>query len=383
MIIAFIPVRGGSKGIPNKNIKSFLGKPLIFWTMSELQATDAVDKIIIATDSDEIKNTALSFGFNKVEIFDRNEANAKDHSSTESVMLEYLNTNRLNNDDQFILVQATSPLTQQKHFTEAIELYNSNVYDSLLSCARIKRFFWNADGTAVNYDYKNRPRRQDFDGILIENGAFYINTVGNILKEENRLSGSIGVYTMPEDTAIEIDEVNDWILAESLMKKQLQKAKRENADIKLFVSDVDGVLTDAGMYYTESGDELKKFNTHDGMGFQILRESGVKTGIVTSEDTKIVAKRASKLKIDYLYQGKKHKGKLAVVEDICKKEGISLNQVAYIGDDINCYELLSSVGYAACPANAVARIKSIPNIIQLTKNGGEGVVREFITFLGY
>ena len=102
MIIAFIPVRGGSKGIPNKNIKSFLGKPLIFWTMSELQATDEVDKIIIATDSDEIKNTALSFGFNKVEIFDRNETNAKDHSSTESVMLEYLNTNRLNNDDQFI-----------------------------------------------------------------------------------------------------------------------------------------------------------------------------------------------------------------------------------------------------------------------------------------
>ena len=84
-----------------------------------------------------------------------------------------------------------------------------------------------------------------------------------------------------------------------------------------------------------------------------------------------------------LYQGKKYKGKLHSVKEICKKEGITLNEVAYIGDDINCYELLSSVGFAACPNNAVKKIKSIPNIIQLTKNGGEGAVREFLTVLGY
>lgn len=383
MTIAFIPVRSGSKGIPGKNIKSFLGKPLIYWTMSELQNTNLVDKIILATDSDDIKNTAISFGFSKVEVYDRTVKNAQDHSSTESVMMEYIESANLQKSDCFILVQATSPLTTRVHFSEALKLFESNQYDSVLSCALVKRFFWNESGTPENYNYKSRPRRQDFKGALLENGALYINTVENIIENKNRLSGKIGIYEMPEYTAVEIDEEEDWIVAESLMRKHVIKKTQVKPEIKLFVSDVDGVLTDAGMYYSETGDELKKFNTHDGMAFQILRENGVKTGIVTSEDTNIVSKRASKLKVDYLYQGKKHNGKLSVVKEICEKEGISLDEVAYIGDDINCFELLSSVGYAACPANAVQKIKNIPHISQLEKNGGDGVVREFITFLGY
>ncbi|WP_400076768.1 cytidylyltransferase domain-containing protein [Winogradskyella sp. R77965] len=383
MNIAFIPVRGGSKGIPGKNIKSFLGRPLIYWVISELQNTDLIDKIILATDSNDIKNTAISFGFSKVEVYDRNVNNAQDHSSTESVMIEFIESENLRRKDCFMLVQATSPLTTRADFTQALQLFEENRYDSVLSCARVKRFFWNESGRPENYDFKLRPRRQDFKGSLLENGALYINTVGNIIDNQNRLSGKIGIYEMPEYTAVEIDEEEDWLIAESLMRKHVLNKISKRVKIKLFVSDVDGVLTDAGMYYTESGDELKKFNTHDGMAFQILRENGVKTGIVTSEDTNIVSKRASKLKVDYLYQGKKHNGKLSVVKEICEKEGISLDEVAYIGDDVNCFELLSSVGYAACPANAVEKIKSIPHIIKLGKNGGQGVVREFITFLGY
>jgi len=187
------------------------------------------------------------------------------------------------------------------------------------------------------------------------------------------------VCEMPEYTAVEIDEEEDWIIAESLMKRYiLREEKLKPKKIKLFVSDVDGVLTDAGMYYSESGDELKKFNTHDGMAFQLLREKGIKTAIVTSEDTKLVSSRAKKLKVDYLYQGKMHGGKLDAVLDICNIEKISIDQVAYIGDDINCFELLSSVGVAACPSNSTPKIKSIPNIILLQKKGGEGVVREFV-----
>lgn len=148
--------------------------------------------------------------------------------------------------------------------------------------------------------------------------------------------------------------------------------------IKLFLTDVDGVLTDAGMYYSENGDELKKFNTHDGLGMRLLQEAGIKTGIITSEETKIVARRAAKLKVDYLYQGKWKGGKLAAAEEICQKEGISLAQTAYIGDDVNCFELLSAVGLSACPQDAVAKIKSIPNILIMQAKGGEGAVREFI-----
>lgn len=148
--------------------------------------------------------------------------------------------------------------------------------------------------------------------------------------------------------------------------------------IKLFLTDVDGVLTDGGMYYSENGVELKQFNTRDGMGFKLLREAGIKTGIITSENTQIVYNRAKKLQIDHLYQGEIFGGKLKAAQEICLIEGITLSQVAYIGDDINCYELLSNVGYAACPADAVDKIKSIPNITILQRNGGKGCVREWI-----
>lgn len=148
--------------------------------------------------------------------------------------------------------------------------------------------------------------------------------------------------------------------------------------IKLFISDVDGVLTDGSMYYTECGDEFKRFNTYDGMAFQILRERGVKTAIITSENTKIVTKRAKKMGIDFLYQGQKHIGKLNAAKEICKTNNISLENTSYIGDDVNCFELLSKVNYSACPSNAVSKIKNIPNIIILEAKGGSGAVREYV-----
>ncbi len=150
-----------------------------------------------------------------------------------------------------------------------------------------------------------------------------------------------------------------------------------NEPIKIFLSDVDGVLTDGGMYYSENGDELKKFNTRDGMGFELLRKAGIKTGLITSENTLLIQRRAAKLKIDYLYQGIREGGKLSAVLEICKKENLSLKNVAYIGDDINCIDLLKAVGIAACPLDAMKAVKNIENIFILQLKGGEGVVREF------
>lgn len=376
MNIAFIPVRCGSKSIPFKNIKEFCGKPLVYWNLEALQNSTSIDKIFVATDCEEIKSLVNSFGFSKVEVYDRESQNANDTSSTESVMLEFICKQNFKDDDLFFLVQATSPLTQTKDFDEALKTLKNQKADSLLTCVRTKRFYWNADGTPYNYDYKNRPRRQEFDGMLMENGAFYINTIANIKKNQNRLSGKIAIHEMEEFTAVEIDEEDDWIIAEKMMYKHIL-SKRPKKSIKLFLSDVDGTLTDAGMYYGENGEEFKKFNTHDGKGFELLRKAGIKTGIITSENTKIVTNRAKKLKVDYLYQGLEHKGKLDIAKEICQKENISLDEVAYIGDDINCKELLQSVGLCACPANALEEIKNIPNIIKLSKCGGDGAVREF------
>lgn len=376
--VAFIPVRGGSKSIPLKNIKPFCGKPLVCWNIEALEACERVDEIVIATDSDEIWQTVEERNYRKTILYRRSAENACDTASTESVMLEYIQKANLAPDDIFILVQATSPLTETIHFTEALQIYANGEYNSIITCVRNYRFFWNEDGTSMNYDYQHRPRRQEFKGMLMENGAFYINTISNILKCGNRLGGKIGIYEMPEYTATEIDEPDDWIILENLMYKHvLGKQKIAKPRIKLFLCDVDGTLTDGGMYYSENGDELKKFNTRDGMGFQLLREAGIKTGIITSENTRIVTNRAEKLKVDYLYQGKRNGGKLAIAKEICREMGISLDEVAYIGDDINCVELLSQVGVAACPADACSHVKAIPSIKVMQKRGGEGCVRDF------
>ncbi|WP_299213004.1 acylneuraminate cytidylyltransferase [uncultured Aquimarina sp.] len=374
--IVFIPVRGGSKSIPLKNIKEFCGKPLVYWTIKAAVETNTIDEVVIATDHAQIETVVNSFGFNKVSVYRRSSSNAQDSSSTESVILEYLEARKLDENDAFILIQATSPLLTSKDLGAGIKMFEERKYDSILSCVLSKRFYWSANNTPINYDPYNRPRRQDFEGIYMENGAFYINTVGQIKEYQNRLSGNIGISLMPEYTDVELDEEDDWQRAEILMKKYLLSNK-SNKKIGLFISDIDGVLTDAGMYYSENGDELKKFNTHDGMAFQLIRESGVKTAIITSENTELVKRRANKLKVDYLYQGKRDGGKLSAALEICKKEGIEIDNVAYIGDDINCLELLSAVGLAACPSNALGKIKNIPGIIELSKKGGEGVVREF------
>ena len=185
--------------------------------------------------------------------------------------------------------------------------------------------------------------------------------------------------------AIAIDNITKGIVGnekkESARSQTIQNTKHKTQNIKLILTDVDGVLTDGGMYYSKAGDVVKKFNAHDGMGLQIIRDKGIKTGIITSETTDIVERRFLKLKLDYLYQGRREGGKLASVKEICEKEGITLAEVAYIGDDVNCFELLLSVGLAACPSDAIDSIRNIPGIIQMKKKGGEGCVREFVEMI--
>ncbi|HHE05986.1 MAG TPA: acylneuraminate cytidylyltransferase family protein, partial [Epsilonproteobacteria bacterium] len=142
MNIAFIPVRCGSKSIPFKNIKEFCGKPLVYWNLEALQNSENIDEIYVATDCDEIKEVVDSFGFSKVTVYDRSPDNANDTASTEAVMIEFIEKQDFKDNDFFLLVQATSPLTQTKDFDRAIEKLNNENADSLLTCVRTKRFYW-------------------------------------------------------------------------------------------------------------------------------------------------------------------------------------------------------------------------------------------------
>lgn len=152
--------------------------------------------------------------------------------------------------------------------------------------------------------------------------------------------------------------------------------------IKLFLTDVDGCLTDGGMYYTADGDAMKRFCVYDGMGMVRLQQAGIPCGILTSEDSPIVKARAEKLHLQFLYLGvgsrinPKTQSKLQAAQEICNQLGITLADVCYVGDDINDIELLSAVGYPCCPPNARPEVLALPNIRILKTPGGQGAVRE-------
>lgn len=147
--------------------------------------------------------------------------------------------------------------------------------------------------------------------------------------------------------------------------------------IRLFLTDVDGTLTDGGMYYSAQGDTMKKFNTRDGMGLKLLQAAGIKTGIITGETTEIVARRTEKLGLDFLVQGHGFEGKVEAARGLCAELGIGLENVAYIGDDVNCIPMLTAAGLAACPADAMPRVKALAGIRVMSLRGGDGCVREF------
>ncbi|MCD4743511.1 MAG: acylneuraminate cytidylyltransferase, partial [Desulfobacteraceae bacterium] len=304
--VALIPARGGSKSIPLKNIKHIAGKPLIFWTIEAALNCSKIDRVYLSTESIEINRVAEQIENERFEVIGRSSSTATDTASTESVMLEFSNRYDFEN---IILIQATSPLLTSNDLTRGIEKYENKKADSLLSVVDQKSFIWHKKddsfANALNYDPTRRPRRQDFKGYLVENGAFYMTSKQNLEKTNCRISGNIAYYKMPEETYFELDEPSDWLIIDHLLaNRRKQRVSEEQLKrIKLLVTDVDGVLTDAGMYYSESGGELKKFNTRDGMGMQLLRERGIKIGIITKENTKIVEQRAKKLKVNELFQG--------------------------------------------------------------------------------
>ncbi|WP_297089117.1 HAD-IIIA family hydrolase [uncultured Draconibacterium sp.] len=144
---------------------------------------------------------------------------------------------------------------------------------------------------------------------------------------------------------------------------------------KLILTDIDGVWTDGGMYYDQTGNEWKKFNTSDSAGILFAHAKNIPVGIITGEKTDIVERRAQKLKVDYLFQG--ISDKLSVAKSLCYDLSISMKDVAYIGDDIGDVQLLRAVGFSAAPANAPEYIKCIVQFVT-NKAGGEGAFREFV-----
>lgn len=222
--VALIPARGGSKSIKLKNIKEIAGRPLIYWSLDAAVNCEKISKVYVSTESDEIRKCVRAYdGKNseKIVLIDRSPETATDTASTESFMLEFADKVDFEN---VILIQCTNPLITTKDLDESIKIYPK--FDSLVSTVVQKRFYWkyNPDGSIseIGHDIRKRPRRQDWDGVLAENGSIYIISKKNLLAGRCRLYGRIGTYVMHESSYYEIDEPTDWVIIENLLKNRME-----------------------------------------------------------------------------------------------------------------------------------------------------------------
>ncbi|MFD3271567.1 HAD-IIIA family hydrolase [Paenibacillus dendritiformis] len=384
--IAFIPVRGGSKSITLKNIKPINKRPLIYWTLDAAVSCSEIEHIFVCTDSDDIKKCVMKYNHDKISVVGRSEEVSSDTASTESVMIEFAQNHEF---EHIVLIQATSPMLTSNDLSRGMRLYKEDGIDSVLSGVRQKRFIWNKDGkfvTPLNYDPLYRPRRQEFEGYLVENGAFYITSKRRMLETASRISGRTAMLEMPEETYFELDEPSDWTIVEGLLRKReflsihseylYEKVKK----IKAVFTDCDGVLTDGGMYYSEQGDELKKFNTRDGMAFQLLRERGYITGIITGENRELVKRRAMKMRVDEVHVG--IHDKVQLMKEMMGKYNLKAEEIAYIGDDINDLEVIRLVGLGCSVSDGMDIVKQAASFVTKAA-GGNGAVREIAELLLY
>ena len=224
-MLALIPLRKGSKRIKNKNIKEMLGQPLFYYVLEEAVKSGVFDKIVVSTDS-LVVDYLVNLRFN-VDVHIRPKELGADETTTEDVMLDVA---KHYDFDSICTIQATSPTTTARDFIKAKEIYEKELYDSLLTVVETSRLFWFenqvGEGQPLNYDPQTRKRSQEFkSNILMESGNFYMTERDLLMKEKCRLGGYIGFYKMTQDNRYEIDTLEDWEEVEKILKRRVKNER--------------------------------------------------------------------------------------------------------------------------------------------------------------
>ncbi len=380
-ILALIPARGGSKGIPRKNVRLFGGKPLLAYTIEHALHARHINLTIVSKDDAQLTEIARQYG---AETLLRPPELATDTASTESVLLHALSI--LEQEESYtpslvVLLQPTSPLRQPDDIDNAINALSAANADSLFSCFRSYNFYWRlADShiVSVNYDYNHRPRRQDMTPQYIENGSIYVTKTSILKQYGNRLGGRICFYEMDFLDSFEIDTEEDFLLIEQLLHlrhRRLAASKLEG--IRLLVLDFDGVMTDNRVLVSQDGVESVMCHRGDGMGIEKLRQAGIPVVVISKESNPVVSARCHKLGIPCFQNTT---DKLATLKQVAEEHNVELAKTAYVGNDVNDIACIEAAGVGVAVADAYPEVKAVADIVTQA-TGSEGAVREVADLL--
>lgn len=376
-VVAVIPARGGSKGVPRKNLRPLGGEPLVVRAVRSLRAVSSVDQVVVSTDDHEIAYAARAAG---ALVIDRPARLAGDEASSESALrhaLAALGT-RGAVPEVTVFVQATSPFIDPDDVDRAVACVSTGGSDVAFSVVRTEQHVWRLgpDGPeGVNHDKRRRQRRQDRAPEFIETGAFYAMRTHGFLEHGHRFFGRLEMVEVSPRDALEIDTEHDLRLAEELLTRR----EAENSDpascplrARAVVTDFDGVHTDDSLRLDSHGVESVVVSRSDGLGIGRLREAGIPVLVLSTETNPVVRARAEKLGVDAVTGCT---DKIAALTAWARDLDIPLADVAYLGNDVNDVECLRAVGWPVVPAGAhsAARVAA-PYVLR--RRGGDGAVRE-------
>jgi len=378
-ILAIIPARGGSKGIPLKNLYPLLGKPLIVFTIEQALKSQRINRVVVSTDDEKIAETARKYG---AEVIKRPPDLATDTASTESALLHalhYLEAQENYIPDFVVLLQCTSPIREEKDIDNALTRIMETGADSLVSVSPCHRFLWKENRetdslVSLNYDYTHRPRRQDLGNQFMENGSIYVAKYCILKELKNRLGGKITYYKMDYWSSFEIDHIDDLHLCEWILQRKStdERSKLLPETLSLVVFDFDGVFTDNRVIVHSDGSEAVLCNRSDGLGLDLLRSLGIESVILSKEKNPVTQARANKLHIECHHS---IEDKAEFLRSLLGKKKIKSQNVIFVGNDINDIPVMNIVGCAVAVQDAYPDVKKAAHLI-LDHKGGRGAIRE-------
>lgn len=371
--VAIIPARGGSKGVPRKNVLRVGGIPLVARAVRAAREVRAIDRVVVTTDDEQIAGIAEEWG---AEIVRRPEALAGDAATSEDAVLHAMDelSERGVSIDVVAFLQATSPFIPSGALTDAISRVHAGSADSVFAARETYEFCWaDADGEAraIGHDRDHRPRRQDRDPHFVETGAFYVFRADGFRASRHRFFGRTAIARVPAHLSIEID-TDDELHAARALAPLTEADRADPIDVRAVVTDFDGVHTDDTAGVDEYGEEHVRVSRSDGMGVSMLRAAGIPVLILSTERNHVVARRADKLGADVLHgQG----DKLAALGAWAAQQGIAPKDIAYVGNDVNDVGCLEAVGWPIVVPGSHPLATAAARLV-LTRRGGHGAVRE-------